>query len=520
MTEREHAVTMPERKEGLPPHGVIFEREQNPLSTALRLVKKENGFPVEIFAERLGISLRMYNYLLAGGRNPSQATLSKMSLLLNELPSDEATQLLRDALEFEEAKAALGRKKTEIQKQERQDKNKIRAISSEDAEKISLLLNKLRRVHDVTLEHIAQLSGVSRRTIVQIAHGKINGLKENTITGVVTAVRQVSDCSPGSTGAALANLLEDQDPTEKQKKENSQRWLRIFAQDEMTEERCIKAILLAERLKQTTFMQEAGINRTSFYRVRSNSSLRTVNSILEASFFEETSLEAQLVRIKSYREKPMKIFQELRHSYYGALETYLRVSVGLTKQEYARKLKQTDKAVEYRSNNRMRTPNESIIPVTLELFGLIPEWGLGRVVVYMARNPGKPVPFKLLLDVFDDRYLFAEHLPKPYILSSDEQALRKELKFGPTFGHQLRLLRARRDLFQHELGEKAKVLRNAISDFELSKTIPDDITIMKLMEALGFSIDHPIFWNMINSADNDRKVQDRRRKKRYNTTRI
>lgn len=358
------------------------------------------------------------------------------------------------------------------------------------AKRAGRLLKNARERHGVTVVEIAKggRSHFKGQTIAAFEEGKINLNLKKVLKGAQLYIEDDPDI------AAIARIVEEH------------QWMRTLTREGMTLGRALSMLRLSVDASRAEFAKKAQINHSKYCddEKRSIPGVTVLNQIIGASQLDTSRFPAQLLRLMRANILPMTL-TELQTSTFSELFRYLRQIKGVPSGLRKNVIGATEI---FNIENSVSKPQKKTVEKSIEFFALDPQSTLVEIIRIKAVNPMEQIPRETIEKIFTgdhgEQYFFAQHLEEigePSLSVEDKHVLvelrkrrRQTLSEGSNniIGASIRYLRQGCSLSHAALAQDAKTGKTAISRIETGVIIPEDKTIMHILNAMGYDIHHPI----------------------------
>lgn len=279
--------------------------------------------------------------------------------------------------------------------------------------------------------------------------------------------------------------------------ELEKKWLRTFTQEGMTSNKATRYLRLSTGLYQSGFSQSTNVPIQTIKDIEfgHDPSPYTLNQFVNATSLKhlgEDSKPLQLLRLIISGEKPRSL-EELQKISGEKLERYLRILKGDTQIEVRKRRRETGDSV-----------GAFIKYLDLSTETNAADKALAEIITETAKGLKKRISTDTYQEALWGKYLFAKQLEKisPPQLSSEEETLIE----GKSTGEVLREIRTNQNISLVQLAKMVPRSRTRIGDIELGNSIPEDVTVVVIMNGLGYDIHHPLTQKLLDRAEEERKA--------------
>jgi transcriptional regulator with XRE-family HTH domain len=331
---------------------------------------------------------------------------------------------------------------------------------------------------------------------------------------------------PPVLGAAEKHFTgEDFDIQELRSHTEDELWIQTLTQKGMTVARAIKLLRLYNLQKKTEFANDAGINGTYLSEIElghREPRPSTLNQLITASSLDPEGIPAQIIRLINEKRDPMSL-TELQTCSFGEIMQYIRQLKGLSPRNLGNLLRPRKlNGVIVNIEKSKKINDKELDKKIIAALGVNPKSALMAVINEKIEKPGVTITQELIEQVFtgekDGQFVFAEHIyeaarfpqPKPDKLLTQLDSIKE--KYAQTdkakfvVNALLTYLRKKSKKTQLAVVQDRELTKGELSRIERNKFVPEDLTIIKILNGLGYDLHDPITAYILNVVESlDRK---------------
>lgn len=316
---------------------------------------------------------------------------------------------------------------------------------------------------------------------------------------------------------AAKQYINEQDPAmiEFEKIVEEEKWTKTLTRKGMTLNRALTLLRLSTLKKKEQFDKELHISTNQYSKYESGKIIPQsfiLNEILKVSGLDTKGMPAQIVRLLRENRLPMDL-PELQNCTFGTLFKYLRQLQGYVQPDVGRATNMSQTMIGKIENDRIK-PRKQIADSLVNFLALDSRSALSQVICTKADRPTETIADDSIQQVitgkYDGHYFFAESLKgfettgATTILNEFESKKKRLIRSGTpekTIGTLLRHLREKHSLTQLTLSQRATMTQPDIWKIEQGITIPQNLTMARILNGMGYTIHNPITWYLLDVAD-------------------